>query len=483
MRKEIKGLLIFGIVMTFLVGCNKPKPSPSESFDYTLVAGIYDLESATLSDSDITNNYSLYQITLNADQTINVFISELGNITNRDGTYTIVETTLTEISKNETYLYTYNFSDETLVYDTIEYDENLIVTLKKRPNETGPQAVDFEGILFGEDVDATKKFNYAPSVIRETINGTEVMHVWYCTNKTTAIIMDHIGYRRGEMQKDGKWLFGEEEIVLAPTVNTWDGRHTCDPSVIKGEFKWGTETYNYLMAYLGCVTDDYSNNETGLAVAKNPAGPWIKLDHLNPIAPWSRDNVSGRWGTGMPSLLSVDKKGQVLLYYQNTAIGVSVEKWDLSDIDNPTQLYRSRLITTGHQKPNGTSNSISYVEMAYDQRLGRLYVLSGAGVKDPEDGTRTLVYSHFSLAYIENMNSFDDIDRAMVHMNYTWKMAGFAGPEDTGFPRNHNSALVTDNYGYIIDSKNIGVVTSTGYNTYPFDNIYTYRLCGYIFHL
>lgn len=489
MKKHFRRSLIFILTLAFLVGCNpnsstatSEEPSSSEpAFNYETIAGIYDLTAATLDETDIKNNYSLYQITLKADQTSNVFISELGQITNRNGTYSIVETTITEISNNGTFVYTYNFENKTLLYTAVEYGENLMVLLTKRPEDTGPQPVDFAGVLFGEKVDETKKFNYAPTVIQQVENGKNVMHIWYCTNKTTAIIMDHIGYRRGEEQEDGKWLFSEESIVLEPTLNTWDGRHTCDPSVIKGEFAWGNENYTYLMAYLGCVTDDYSNNETGIAVAKEPGGPWIKVEHINPIAPWARDNPSGRWGTGMPALLSVDKKGQILLYYMNTAVGVSVEKWDLSDLLNPVRLYRSRLINTGLQKPTGTPNAVSYVEMAYDEKLGRLYVLTGGGIKDPADGTRTLVYSHFSLAYIEGMNNFEDIDNAMINMDYTWKMVGHGGPEDTGFPRNHNSALVTDSYGYVINSEKIGVVTSTGYNTYPFDNIYTYRLCGFTF--
>ncbi|HOJ44830.1 MAG TPA: hypothetical protein PK340_02160 [Bacilli bacterium] len=479
MNKHIKSLAFLALTLALASGC----ASSSSQFDYASVAGIYDLESAYLDEYDITSDYSLYQITLRDDQTMNVFVSQLGQITNRDGTYTIVGSTLTETSNSQTYVYAYDFEDSKITYAADEFGQDLVITLIKRIVIDGPVPVEFESVLFGEDIDATKKFNYAPTVIREMEDGKDVIHIWYCTNKTTAIIMDHIAYRRGEKQDDGKWIFSDELIVIAPTIDTWDGRHACDPSVIKGRFVWESEVYNYMMAYLGCVTDDYSNNETGLAVAKAPEGPWIKLDHLNPIVPWSRDNVSGTWGNGMPSLLSVDRQGVVLLYYMNASIGVSVEKWDFSNLDDPTQIYRSRLINNGLKRPNNTQNYISYVEIAYDEALGRLYVLSGGGVKDPPDGTRTLVNSHFALAYIDGMDDFDDIDAAMLGMNYTWTMVGFGGPDETGWPRNHNSALVTDSYGRIIDSDEIWVVTSTGLNTYPFDNIYTYRLRGYIFHL
>ena len=82
--------------------------------------------------------------------------------------------------------------------------------------------------------------------------------------------------------------------MLSPTPETWDRTHTCDPTVIKGEFKYNGETYNYLMAYLGCVPLNCKLNETGLAVAKDYNGPWIKCNGMkddgvtpiNPIVPY-----------------------------------------------------------------------------------------------------------------------------------------------------------------------------------------------------
>ncbi len=472
----IKQTLLASCLLFALSGCGN-------SFDYGSIAGIYDLYSACLDQSDVTEDYSLYQLTLFENQTMEVFISQLGYITSRDSTYEVIDTTLTETYATETFIYQYDATAKTLVYTADDYGQTLTVTLQKRVEQPEAEPVDFESVLFGEDIDTTKKFNYAPSVIRTTENGKDTLHVWYCTNKKSAVIMDHIAYRKGTKTDDGKWLFSDENIALAPTENRWDSRHTCDPSVIQGVFAWNDEVYTYLMAYLGCETDDYDNNETGLAVAQAPEGPWIKLDHLNPIVPWARDNPSGTWGTGMPSLLSVDRQGTVLLYYMDSALGVGVEKWDFSDLAAPSCLYRSRLVHNGLKTPYGTLTHISYVEMAYDEQNGRLYVLSGAGIKDPPDGTRTLVNSHMMLAYIDQLPTMAAVDGAMQSMNYTWTVAAYAGPDETTFPRNHNSALVTDPYGRIIDANEIWAVTSTGQITYPFDNIYTYRLRGYIFHL
>ena len=241
---------------------------------------------------------------------------------------------VTTFINQEKVLSSYKSQEEevvTQIEEAKEYQEELPDSEKE---------VDFDSVLFGESIDETKIFNYCPAILIED----DVMHIWYCTNKTSGVIMDHIGYRTGTKTANGKWKFSEQQIVLAPTPGTWDGRHTCDPAVIKGEFKMQGETYNYLMSYLGCVTEDYSKNETGIAVSKTPAGPWIKVDSLNPIVPWGDPKIFGdgtdrngftSWGTGMPALISIDGKGEVLLFFQTSSRGTGIQRWDLSDLDNP----------------------------------------------------------------------------------------------------------------------------------------------------
>ena len=61
---------------------------------------------------------------------------------------------------------------------------------------------------------------------------------------------------------------------------------------------------------------------------------------------------------------------------------------------------------------------------------------------------------------------------------YTWKMAGYVGPDVTGSARNHNPGIVRNAYGELPDSKKMGVVVSTGRNDGANENIFTYRLHG-----
>ena len=463
---------IFILLTTVMFAC--------KSIDYSEISGSYQLQSATLEGMDITDEYFAYQLTLNEDQTMTVFINYLNIIENRNSTYTYKNNVITESHQSGTFKYLVNEDKTELSFSEEVLGETLVIVLVKiDEHQNGVQGVDFDSILFGDDINDTKRFNYAPTVIIEVVDGIKTMHIWYCMNRLSGIIVDHIGYRKGVLNDDDLWEFEEEVIALAPTPGTWDSRHVCDPTVIKGDFSYDGEVYSYMMSYLGCTTDDYSNNETGLALAKNPEGPWIKMDHLNPIVPWDRDNQSGMWGTGMPTLLSIDQKGEVLLFYSNSIFGVSVDHYDFSNMDEPVLKFTRNIESTGLTNPNGTR--LTYVGLAdfgYDPVKKRLYMSSYTNTKNPPDITMTRVNSHGAVHYIENIDSLEDVVEVIKNGGYEWILLDFIGPEDTGFPRNHNLGLVRDAFGIIYDSEHIMVVFSTGQNDYPNENIFTYRLHG-----
>lgn len=463
---------------TLLMAC-------SDAVDYKTYEGRYVLDYATLDGIDVTDEYQAYRVDLKENQTMTVFISYLGIISNRQSNYVIEYPNLLETYNNQTYTYRFEQDNQTLVFSSNENDEVLLVYLNKetKPDEevTG---IDFEGILFGEDLTLTKKFNYAPAIITEIDDlGNEVMHIWYCTNKYSAIIMDHIAYRKGVKNEQGKWVFSEETIVLEPTPGTWDSRHVCDPAVIKGAFNYNNQTYQYLMAYLGCTTEDYSNNETGIAVSNSPTGPWIKMNHLNPIVPWNRDNPNGTWGTGMPALISVDEMGEALLFYSNVAVGIGVEHWNFSNLNDPELFYVSSINPSGAKNPNGSALGLAIADFVYDEISGRLYVVSATNTKNPADVTVTRVNSHAILAYVDGLATINDLVNALEDRSYLWNVVGYIGPEETGFERNHNLGIVSDIYGRIQDDQQIMIVVSTGHNSWSNENIFTYRLLGYIYHI
>ncbi|MEI3188005.1 MAG: hypothetical protein V8S27_09650 [Lachnospiraceae bacterium] len=98
--------------------------------------------------------------------------------------------------------------------------------------QTAQTGVSFFEELFGESKDENF-YRLFPSVMME---GNDVMHVWYCSNKDSGQVTDYVAYRKGALNAEGRWEFGEKQLVLSPTAGSWDNVHTCDPSVVKGNF-------------------------------------------------------------------------------------------------------------------------------------------------------------------------------------------------------------------------------------------------------
>lgn len=376
----------------------------------------------------------------------------------------------------------------------MEYEYQKDFTM---PEEQGQ--VNFTDELFGDNIEENF-YNYCPSIMIE--NGT-TMHVWYCSNKDSGKVTDYIAYRKGTLSTDGKWTFSEKELVLQPTPNTWDKVHVCDPSVIKGEFKYNGEDYNYLMAYLGCRTTNVTANEVGVAVSKNPNGPWVKIENLNPIADYYKaieqhgkaDNWKNAWGYGQPSLVSIDKAGKIMLFYTAgtpNATETIAEEWDLSDLNNPVMLSQAPLSNAGVTSASGQVDCINNADFAYDPATKRIICVK-EDFPYPTDGNTNWITGSNTLLYVD----LDEDEVSPMHSivegsKKTWIKFSAITEALTGYKRNHNCGLVTDEYGWVLSSTSIGVVyTSSMLRTdFPDWNgsgqwpaLHTYRLHGIVLDL
>ncbi|MEI3188003.1 MAG: hypothetical protein V8S27_09640 [Lachnospiraceae bacterium] len=312
MKKNIKRMVsfFFPLFLCLTAACGSPKGETIE--------GKYVLLSAEKNGKSVLSDFQLYTVEFEGGG-MTVKISYLGLLQSRRSVYTYNGSVVTEKFKDETYEYRV-YSDGTMTTDMVDFEETVKIVLQKETKDDVPQSVDFEGILFGEDMSETKFYNYCPAVIADTEDGREVL---------ADLVLHQFGRRsdrglyrlpQGCQTRGRQVAFQRTEHRALPY-----GRHLgCAPYLRsrrhKGEFAYKGETYTYLMAYLGCVTDDYNRNKTGLAVAKSAAGPWTKLDDLNPIVPWydnKTDDINPeQWGTGMPTLTSVDGKGEVVFTYR-----------------------------------------------------------------------------------------------------------------------------------------------------------------------
>lgn len=319
----------------------------------------------------------------------------------------------------------------------------------------------------------TNKYNYCPSYFIED----NIAHVYYCTNKDEGNVTDYVGYRKGEVVNNKvKYSDNSQYVLTHGEMGSWDSRHACDPSVVKGEFKYHGEEYNYLMAYLGCVPSDCTQNETGIAVSKTPDGPWIKCDFkedgvtkINPIVPFSDFSCNETsWGTGQPSLVSVDKKGRVLLF---TTVGATngtftnLREYDFSDIDN-YKLLRERVSINidGIRGSTGSASFINNADFGYDEVNKRIIMSKPRQFFGTDGKSPNFIADTIDVYYIDDTEGSEIGDVLFAGKNTTkiWKLIGSVNESLTGFLRNHNTGLVTDEYKRIDSSSPLGVLFTRG---------------------
>ena len=448
--------------------------------------GYYVLSQKTVEGYDTTDGYLFNCLHLSDEEAV-WYETDYTGRSEREGTVEKTDDGIVLVIGVREYEFVYDASGKTLTFSgkidrqdvtmRYTYDENYALPA----GEGG--GVSFTDELFGEDK-SENFYNYCPTAVME---GNDTMHVWYCSNKDSGNVTDYVAYRKGTLHADGKWEFTEKKLVLEHGANgEWDSRHVCDPSVIRGTFRMGGEDYSWLMAYLGCETSDNTRNEVGIAVAKSPEGPWVKVESLNPIANFyeSEHYSETAWGFGQPSLVSSDGAGKVLLFYAMGAAKTCtvVEEWDFSDLDAPEMLRKAELRERGVTNASGSADCINNADFAYDPARGRLYCIK-EDFPYPTDGGVSWITGSNTLLYLE---VGDDFDLLFGDEPYVWNR--FAALDTgTGHARNHNAGIIKDGKGNLIDPYRVPVLYTAAQLATDFPDwnmggqwpsLHTYRIHG-----
>lgn len=219
------------------------------------------------------------------------------------------------------------------------------------------------------------KYRYAPSGIQTD----DTRYIYHCGNLISGNITDYIMLRK-ETLVDGAWTFVSEQVVLSPgATGSWDGRHVCDPSIIRGDFSFAGTTYQYAMFYLGFDHDGGGINQIGLALANSLEGPWVKVSVDEPLigVPPHETNA---WGVGQPSVTSIDG-GKVMLVYTRERPGqipfTFRQVLDLSTADAPIVIHPEMPLTTaGLTKLDGAHDPVNHGgDVAYDPERDRFWII------------------------------------------------------------------------------------------------------------
>ena len=289
------------------------------------------------------------------------------------------------------------------------------------------------------------KNSYWPSALKQE-DGS--VHLFFCGNPENQIMVDNIFHIK--INSDGSQT--APKSVLQPGIaGTWDDHHTCDPSVIEGSFSWNNVTYKYAMFFLSNMYGVYYN-EIGVAFSNSlDADSWVKYPKQIVRKTWSDDGdqeIGGggkSWGVGQPSVVSLDKKGKVLLTYTIGDIGGTRIAWaeaDFSNMDSytistPMTIVQSGLLAIDNQSRDYTCNS----EFAINQDADKIVMIRP--VQPMPNDYPAYLNSALEIDYM-NLSDF-------MNQSGSWTPIYRITPDDTGYPRNHNATLLRDNFGHLQD--------------------------------
>lgn len=289
--------------------------------------------------------------------------------------------------------------------------------------------------------DGDGMYNYCPSPV---LTDGESMTVFFCANTLPGLVIDDIYARKGRLE-NGCWHFGERFRVLEPSRLGWDCIHVCDPDVIKGDFRYKGERYEWLMVYLGCDIHYCYHNQIGIAFAKDIEGPYVKYNG-NPIVGYDE---TFHWGAGQASLLSLDGGGKFRMVYSQTVhdyarhIQETHTFWrdfDLSDADRPVIGEEVLLHGGGLSNRDGEGNvPVCNPAIVWDRERD-LYYMTREGTPFDRTASPDFIAPYTGISVI----SREDFERN----EGGWMTVYNVDEKDTGFSRNHNAGLPKDAYGW-----------------------------------
>lgn len=295
--------------------------------------------------------------------------------------------------------------------------------------------------------DGQCRYSYCPSAV---LNEDGSVHLFFCGNPEQHIMVDNIYH----IVLDRNGNYSSVSDVLQPGASgSWDDHHTCDPSIVQGEFRWDNETYKYAMFFLGNRYGVYYN-EVGVAFSNDlNSSSWRKWPDQIVRKTWTEDGdqaIGGTgksWGVGQPCAVSLDRKGKVLLTYTIGDMDGTRVVWqeiDMSDLSNMQYGPVNTMCRTGLKNIDGNQDVTCNCDFAVNLEENKIVVIRPVNSNVADYPT-----------YIPVASEIDYMDFSSFKAGTgQWTELFRIDKQYSGCPRNHNAALERDSFGHISDWKN-----------------------------
>lgn len=321
-------------------------------------------------------------------------------------------------------------------------------------------------------------YNYAPSAITDD-NG--LIHIFYVGNRDSNSIVDYIYHRTIKKNGSSGYYYSNENVVLEHSQGKWDSVQVCDPTVIKGNFRYNGNSYRYLMVYLGVATMNNSYNQIGLAVSNDLNSSFIKVTVDAPFIHYPQNSL---WGVGQPTAINLDGNGQVLISYTqglNNETSQWVGIYDLSNLNHPQTIKTAKKISTV-----GSLSYISNAELAIDLVNNKVYCTAHQGntyATNGVTGTVNYVPSNSMIMFkkinLSNSSSLTEaIYSALTTSTNSWSSISLSNPNYLI----HNTGFIRDSYGYVNGISNIlnaTLISTAQRNGNQNDQLWSYTIQFY----
>ncbi|CAF1487648.1 unnamed protein product [Adineta ricciae] len=258
--------------------------------------------------------------------------------------------------------------------------------------------------------------------------------------------------------------------------------HVCDPSVVRGDFRFNDRSYKFALFYTGAPFDISKFNQIGVAFSNSlVSADWIRypyplIRHPDILMIGSTSYIDKEkignirdpqqpFGVAQPTATSVSGGVVLLAYTVGDRYGTRAEvrTVDLSHLDKAPQVSTYRLITT-----NGLIDPIHVVlnnfDMTYDSVLDHFYIIRDGypqfGGTSPDFLSRSVELASISAAAMWSNKT----------CHYNWTSWGRINTVQlSNAKRIHNAGIVRNEWGGLI--KPIKVMVSDAIES---NNFYTW---------